>query len=95
MARAAGGAATPASPASIQRCSMHVTVKLFATFRRNRFDAARREYPAGTTLADIVDALGIARHEIGVLLVRGRHAELEHPAAHDDTISIFPLLGGG
>ena len=50
---------------------------------------------AGTTLGKIVDELGIAREEIGVLLVGGRHAELEHVPAAGDTIAIFPLLGGG
>jgi molybdopterin synthase sulfur carrier subunit len=74
---------------------MQVTVKLFATFQRGRFVAARRDYPAGTTFAAIADDLGIARQEIGVLLVGGRHADLERSASEDDVVSMFPLLGGG
>jgi sulfur-carrier protein len=74
---------------------MPLTIKLFATFQKGRFDVARRECPPGTTLAAIVDELGIPREEIGVLLVGGRHAELEHVPGPDDTVSIFPLLGGG
>jgi molybdopterin synthase sulfur carrier subunit len=72
-----------------------LTIKLFATFRKGRFEAAPRECPPGTTVGEIVDELGIARDEIGVLLVSGRHAELEHVPAEGDTVAIFPLLGGG
>jgi sulfur-carrier protein len=74
---------------------MRLTIKLFATFQKNRFDVASREYPTGTTLAAIVDDLAIPREEVGVLLVGGRHAELSHAPAAADTVAIFPLLGGG
>jgi hypothetical protein len=43
----------------------------------------------------IVDALGIPRSEIGILMVSGRHVDLELQPAPGDTISIFPLVGGG
>jgi molybdopterin converting factor small subunit len=74
---------------------MSVTVKLFATFQKGRFATEQRECPPGTTIASLVDALGIARAEIGVLLVGGRHVELEHVPVPGDSIAIFPLLGGG
>jgi sulfur-carrier protein len=74
---------------------MPLTIKLFATFQKNRFDVASRDYPPGTTLAAIAEDLGIALEEIGVLLVGGRHAELAHAPVAGDTVAIFPLLGGG
>jgi len=74
---------------------MLVTVKLFATFRTGRFDVAQQEHPAGTTVGGIVDALGIPRSEIGILMVSGRDVDLELQPAPGDTISIFPLVGGG
>jgi sulfur-carrier protein len=74
---------------------MQLTVKLFATFRQGRFEVARLEQPAGTTVGGIVDDLAIPRGEIGFVLVRGRHAELDHQPAPGDTVSIFPLVGGG
>lgn len=74
---------------------MRLTIKLFATFQAGRFDVMALDFPPETTLGSIVETLGIARGEIGVLLVRGRHAELEHVPASGDTVSIFPLLGGG
>lgn len=74
---------------------MQVTVKLFATFRNDRFDVARQEHPTGTTVGGIVDALGIPKDEIGILMVSGRHAGLDQQAEPGDIISIFPLVGGG
>lgn len=74
---------------------MTLTVKLFATFRQGRFEIAERDCPPGTTLSTLVRDLGILPEEVGVLLVGGRHADLEHVPAAGDTVSIFPLLGGG
>ncbi|HEX9291134.1 MAG TPA: MoaD/ThiS family protein [Anaeromyxobacteraceae bacterium] len=74
---------------------MHVNVKLFATFQKGRFERSTLECEPGTALGTLVDGLGIPRDEIGVLLVGGRHVELSYAAAAGDTISIFPLLGGG
>jgi molybdopterin converting factor small subunit len=72
-----------------------VTIKLFASFRDGRFDVAQRECAPGTTVGGLVRTLGIAPEEIGVILVRGRHATFEQVAAAGDTIALFPLLGGG
>jgi molybdopterin synthase sulfur carrier subunit len=74
---------------------MQLTVKLFATFRAGRFEVAQMEFPAGATVGSVVDELRIPREEIGILLVGGRHADLEHQPAPGATLSIFPLVGGG
>jgi sulfur-carrier protein len=74
---------------------MVVTVKLFATFRRGRSDEAQLEAPEGATIGDVVDGLGIPRVEVGILLVSGRHAQLADRLSAGDTVSIFPLVGGG
>ena len=74
---------------------MNLTVKLFATFRKDRFEVAQLEFPPDATLGNVVDALRIGREEVGILLVGGRHAELEHRPGPGDTVSIFPLVGGG
>jgi molybdopterin converting factor small subunit len=72
-----------------------VTVKLFASFQENRFEVAERDLEPGTNLGALLDLLAIPREELGVLLVSGRHADLERPVAAGDVIAIFPLLGGG
>jgi sulfur-carrier protein len=74
---------------------MKLTVKLFATFRQGRFEVAELEREPGSTVGSIVDELSIPRGEIGIILVRGRHVDLDHQPAAGDTVSIFPLVGGG
>jgi len=51
-----------------------VTVKLFASFRAGRFDAKTADYPAGTTVGDVVDSLALPRADVGVIMINSRHA---------------------
>lgn len=74
---------------------MKVTVKLFATFRQGRFEVAELDLAEGATLGAIADGLRIPRAEIGILMVGGRHAAMDHRPAAGDVVAIFPLLGGG
>ena len=74
---------------------MRITVKLFATFRKGRFDAEVREVPGGATVSRVVEEVGLPVKEIGIVLVNGRHANLWRPLADGDTLAIFPLVGGG
>ena len=75
--------------------SMHITVKLFATFRHSRFKIAGQEHPGGSVCRDIMDGLGLSEAEIGVVMVNGRHAVLDQVLREGDTLSLFPLIGGG
>ena len=72
-----------------------MTVKLFATFREGRFKVEERDYPAGATCGQIVSALGLLEDELGIVLVNSRHAPLEQELKAGDTVSLFPLVGGG
>jgi sulfur-carrier protein len=74
---------------------MWVTVKLFATFRRDRFKEARREYPPGAAVADVVADLGIEADAIGMIFLHGRPAEADRRLEDGDVLALFPLLGGG
>ncbi len=74
---------------------MHLTVKLFATYREGRFEIAELERPYGTTVADLLDDLSIPRAELGFVLVQGRHVELDSRLTPNPTVSIFPKVGGG
>ncbi|MGE5476406.1 MAG: MoaD/ThiS family protein [Bacteroidales bacterium] len=74
---------------------MQITVKLFASFRAGRFIRENREVAAGTSVAQVADALGIALSEIGIIMINGRHAEAEQELHDGATLSLFPLLGGG
>lgn len=74
---------------------MNVTTKLFATLRDNRFQIRSGEYPPGTTVLDIIHALGIDEGEVALILVNGRHADHGQPLSNSDTIALFPPIGGG
>jgi len=72
-----------------------VTVKLFASFRTGRFEVKTADYPAGTTVGDVVDSLALPRADVGIILINSRHAEFDRPLAEGDNLALFPLLGGG
>lgn len=74
---------------------MQITIKLFATFRNNRFKEAHQEHATGTDIRSITNSLGLTPGDIGVLMVNGRHAEIDDVLNDGDTLSIFPLVGGG
>ena len=74
---------------------MHVTVKLFASFRNGRFKIAEEELPEGTDCRRVVLDLGLTEAEIGIIMINGRHGVLDQKLKAGDTLSLFPLVGGG
>lgn len=74
---------------------MRITVKLFATFRAGRFDIKSRQYPDGTTVAQIIDELELPREKLGIIMVNSRHVDLDREMRDGETVAIFPLVGGG
>ena len=74
---------------------MQLTVKLFAYFRDNRFKQQQMEYPAGTTVEDIILSLGLPLAEVGVTMINSRHCELKQAPTEGDQVAIFPAIGGG
>lgn len=71
------------------------TVKLFASFRDNRFKIKESDYPKGTSVADVVDDLEIDPDEIGILMINSRHCKLTDIPKDGDQLAIFPVVGGG
>ena len=74
---------------------MQVTIKLFANFRNNRFNKEVRTIAPGTSVGAIVTELAIPEEEVGVILINGRHSNLDQPLTEGDILSLFPLVGGG
>lgn len=74
---------------------MHITVKLFANLRKDRFDVKVREYPAGTTVHQVIDELNIPENQAAIIFVNNRHAKLDHELADGDVAAFFPPIGGG
>jgi len=74
---------------------MRVTVKLFATFRNGRFKMLEQDLAEGTDCRMVVLDLGLTAKEVGIIMINGRHGVLDQKLAPGDTLSLFPLLGGG
>jgi sulfur-carrier protein len=74
---------------------MTITVKLFASFRDNRFKISAKEQSDGTDCHKIVRDLGITEEEVGIVLINGRHFSMDQVLMDGDTLAIFPLVGGG
>lgn len=74
---------------------MQITVKLFASFRAGRIPIEIREYPAGTTVLDIVLEQGIPVAELGIIMINSRHAKTDRELVEGDILALFPMLGGG
>jgi molybdopterin converting factor small subunit len=56
---------------------------------------AEQELAEGTEVRAVVLSLGLTEEEIGIVMLNGRHGELDSKLAHGDTLSLFPLVGGG
>ncbi len=74
---------------------MVVEVKLFATFRKERFNQKELEISEECSLSELLKQLRISTDEVGILLVNGRQVLLEQKLAPHDVVSVFPLIGGG
>ena len=74
---------------------MQVTIKLFANFRNDRFIKEVQTIAPGSTVGAIVSELALTGEEVGVILINGRHSNLEQPLTEGDILSLFPLVGGG
>jgi molybdopterin converting factor small subunit len=74
---------------------MHVTVKLFATLRKDRFDERELELADGVTAGEIIDMIAVPPTEVTLIFINGRHSVPEAKLADGDTLALFPPIGGG
>ncbi|MBM7867770.1 MoaD/ThiS family protein [Heliobacterium gestii] len=77
------------------RDAITVFVKLFATFRLNRFPTRLMEFPAGSAVRDALSVLAIPEKEVAICMVNGHSKEIDHILSDGDTLSLFPPVGGG
>lgn len=74
---------------------MQVKVKLFATLRNNRQKEMMMDLTQGATPKDIIDRLDISAEEATIIMINGRGANLDTVLEDNDTVAIFPPIGGG
>lgn len=79
---------------------MKIEVRLFATLATYLPDegdgrSATLEFPAGSTLKDVVGSLRIPDDMPMIAMLNGRDAAPEELLADGDVLSLFPPLAGG
>ena len=74
---------------------MVVEVRLFASFRKGRFDERQLELPEESCLDDLLGHLKIPEKDSKVLIVNGQAKTGEYKLGDGDVVAIFPLIGGG
>ena len=74
-----------------------ITIRLFAHYRQGRFATREQAVPDGTVIGDVIRSLGIdeARLPLGIVLLNGRHRNMEFALKDGDVLSLFPKIGGG
>lgn len=74
---------------------MKVTVKLFASLRKDRFAVHDFDFQEGTTVSHILASLQIPEEEAAIIFINARHGEPDSPLKDGDLLAIFPPVGGG
>ena len=74
---------------------MKIKVKLFATLRENRGKELIMDFSESATPRDIIGKLNIPLEEAAIIFINGRSKELDEVLEENDTVSIFPPVGGG
>ena len=74
---------------------MKVTVKLYATLTKGRFDREVRKFPVGTLVKQVMSELKITKDQAAIIFVNNRHAMPNQELFDRDILSFFPPIGGG
>jgi len=74
-----------------------ISISLYATLRKRRSDLANRGSVTtkATTVGELLDEIHITKVEAAIVFVNEKRATLESELQDGDTVSIFPILGGG
>lgn len=74
---------------------IEITVKLFATLRKNRFNEIIKKYPVGITIRQVIDSLDVSKDQVTLIFVNNRQARLDQELFNKDVLAFFPPTGGG
>jgi molybdopterin converting factor small subunit len=58
-------------------------------------DAARFPITAGTTVAEVVERIGVPLDAAKIIFINGRKGELDHVLNGGERLGIFPPVAGG
>ncbi|HJX35196.1 MAG TPA: MoaD/ThiS family protein [Desulfatiglandales bacterium] len=74
---------------------MKITIKLFATLRKGRFEEKIMDFPEGVNIDQIVRQIALQEKDVNLIFINGRNADFNTPLSEGDTVSFFPPVGGG
>ncbi len=74
---------------------MDITVKLYAGLRLGRFEEQVVRVDSRSAVEAVLRDLGIPPEHVSVALVNDRRVDSGYRLSPGDTLSLFPLLGGG
>jgi len=76
---------------------MHIKAKFFASLRNNYGKDATYDLKDGSTVSDLFKEMGLPVAITKIVLVNGISVEgnMDYKLADNDTLSIFPPIGGG
>jgi len=75
---------------------MRIELKCFATLTKFQPEGAEAyELADGSSVVQLIRALGIDPAEVKIVFVNGRHAAPEAPIQDGDRVGLFPAVGGG
>ena len=75
---------------------MKVTVKLFATLKKDRFsEPSAVDLDDGSTVRDLLEHLRIDEIDVGILVINARDATFDQKLSAGDSVTIIPPIGGG
>jgi len=74
---------------------MQIRVRLVGLFKNGRFVEETRTYPEKFRVDQVVAALDLPREHLGIVLINGRHAELDAQLAEGDALTLLPVFDGG
>ncbi len=79
---------------------IEIQVKLYATLRRYRpelkvGEALSIQVPEGTSVGQVIAAVGIPPETVRKVFSRGRSVEEDHVLVNGDDVALFPPVAGG
>jgi molybdopterin synthase sulfur carrier subunit len=73
-----------------------IEMRLYASLQKWKSPPVAEYELAGIdTVRDLLKESGIPEHEVAIVIVNGKRGQLDSVLQHGDSVSLFPLIGGG
>lgn len=73
-----------------------IEMRLYASLQKWKPSPVTEHETAGiTTVRDLLKESGIPEGEVAIVMVNGKRGQLDSALQHGDSVSLFPLIGGG